>query len=485
VANKHPGNCRLRNQTESCKHSYRDLPNHQKAGFAGSILRQWRRETTPPGRFLEKCEDAWIEVPEIRAIRTIQVQLMRPDTNYSSFTAPNQDAPPIPGEGKLSTAPPAELSTEKPNPNGGVALYCTSMTHVPPPLERAEPCLEPPATALVVQDETRTQSLAAAHLESSRKPYAELPYQTSRESLTKAAPGGTATQLITLPENHRAELPGERQIENYADPSDDFSMGTSSSFRATAASLNSYTKTIRDQQKRRGEYQNMGTRLFGKANGVGDSYVSTGMTGRTSAAPGPTIHIPPRGIGSVYSPERNDVLCGRGGRVQSHSGNVQFHDLVQLRKVDYLSDKTKKLEKAHIAASIVRQIREMEPPGRFLKEDPDGSWYDIGKFPIVCIIPLLGNQRQTIQLSLAFHPSFHQATKRRLRRSGRPCGRTRRTISGTSSKAATTTSPSPACPLCPCRQLRRRRWVLPCRPAGEGRPVSDRAVATPTWSRRW
>ena len=44
----------------------------------------------------------------------------------------------------------------------------------------------------------------------------------------------------------------------------------------------------------------------------------------------------------------------------------------------YLDEKTKKLEKAHIAAQIVYMIRSMNPPGRFLKEDPDGSWWDIG-----------------------------------------------------------------------------------------------------------
>ena len=99
---------------------------------------------------------------------------------------------------------------------------------------------------------------------------------------------------------------------------------------------------------------------------------------KSTAQPRPSIHIPPRGIGPVYNPNVNDVLCGRGGRINAHAGNVQFRDLVASRKQDYLSDKTKKLEKAHIAASIVRQIREMQPSGRFLKEDADGSWFDIG-----------------------------------------------------------------------------------------------------------
>ena len=44
-----------------------------------------------------------------------------------------------------------------------------------------------------------------------------------------------------------------------------------------------------------------------------------------------------------------------------------------------MAKSTKKLEKAHIAAKIVSDIRSMEPGGRFLKEDRDtGLWFDIG-----------------------------------------------------------------------------------------------------------
>ena len=71
--------------------------------------------------------------------------------------------------------------------------------------------------------------------------------------------------------------------------------------------------------------------------------------------------------------------CGRGGRINSHEGNVQFRDIVSETKKDYLAKSTKKLEKAHIAAGVVQQIRNMEPPGRFLKEDADTAlWWDIG-----------------------------------------------------------------------------------------------------------
>ena len=99
---------------------------------------------------------------------------------------------------------------------------------------------------------------------------------------------------------------------------------------------------------------------------------------KSTAQPRPAIQIPARGIGPIYDPNNNDVLCGRGGRINAHTGNVRFRDIVVQRKKDYLSPTTKKLEKAHIAADIVRDIREKDPPGRFLKEDPDGSWYDIG-----------------------------------------------------------------------------------------------------------
>jgi hypothetical protein len=58
---------------------------------------------------------------------------------------------------------------------------------------------------------------------------------------------------------------------------------------------------------------------------------------------------------------------------------VKFRDVINNRKKEYLAPTTKKLEKAHIAAAIVNDVRAMDPPGRFLKEDRDtGLWFDIG-----------------------------------------------------------------------------------------------------------
>ncbi|GAX18901.1 hypothetical protein FisN_8Hh119 [Fistulifera solaris] len=97
-----------------------------------------------------------------------------------------------------------------------------------------------------------------------------------------------------------------------------------------------------------------------------------------SGPPRPEITVLPRSIGPIYHPSENDVLAGRGGRINSHIGNVRFRKLVAMHKADYISKSTKKFEKAHIAASIVQHIRHLNPPGRFLKEDPDGSWFEIG-----------------------------------------------------------------------------------------------------------
>lgn len=103
------------------------------------------------------------------------------------------------------------------------------------------------------------------------------------------------------------------------------------------------------------------------------------MGRKSTAQPRPKLIVPPRGIGPIVDPNENDVLCGRGGRINSHSGNIKFRDVINARKKEYLAPTTKKLEKAHIAAAIVYDIRAMDPPGRFLKEERDtGLWYDIG-----------------------------------------------------------------------------------------------------------
>ena len=84
----------------------------------------------------------------------------------------------------------------------------------------------------------------------------------------------------------------------------------------------------------------------------------------------------------IDTPNPNDVLCGRGGNINSHRGNEQFRAFVEKRKRVYLTARFKR-EKRLIASSIVNEIRAMDPPGRFLArmgslKDNNGYWYDIG-----------------------------------------------------------------------------------------------------------
>jgi hypothetical protein len=84
---------------------------------------------------------------------------------------------------------------------------------------------------------------------------------------------------------------------------------------------------------------------------------------------------------SVSTINDNDVLCGRGGTTNQHIGNRKFRTLVKQHQRSYL--KCKKKEKPAVASKIVKMIREMNPPGRFLKQVKSdgvshGVWCDIG-----------------------------------------------------------------------------------------------------------
>ena len=69
-----------------------------------------------------------------------------------------------------------------------------------------------------------------------------------------------------------------------------------------------------------------------------------------------------------------DVLCGRGGKANTHSGNVFFHQLVKKKKSSYLE--AHKANKKLVAKSIVDEIR--RKGGKFLKYDEHGNLADIG-----------------------------------------------------------------------------------------------------------
>ena len=94
----------------------------------------------------------------------------------------------------------------------------------------------------------------------------------------------------------------------------------------------------------------------------------------------PRVVVLPNHGGLISSLNDNDVLSGRGGRTNNHPGNIAFRNIVKGYRHEYLDPRTRKLEKAHVAARLVAQIRSMNPPGRFLKEDSEnrGMYVEIG-----------------------------------------------------------------------------------------------------------
>ena len=73
---------------------------------------------------------------------------------------------------------------------------------------------------------------------------------------------------------------------------------------------------------------------------------------------------------NITHPGPNDILLGRGGGTNQHSGNVKFRKLVATHKLRYLA--ATKADKPSVARDVVREWRSMDPPGRFLAK-VDGS----------------------------------------------------------------------------------------------------------------
>lgn len=79
----------------------------------------------------------------------------------------------------------------------------------------------------------------------------------------------------------------------------------------------------------------------------------------------------------IRHPEINDVLCGRGGNINKHPGNIAFRSYVSVHKNEYNLSTNKNI-KALISQSIVDTIHNLDPPGRFLIKDESthgGEWW--------------------------------------------------------------------------------------------------------------
>jgi hypothetical protein len=80
----------------------------------------------------------------------------------------------------------------------------------------------------------------------------------------------------------------------------------------------------------------------------------------------------------IIHPHEHDVLSGRGNFVNYHAGNEHFRALVRKHKLEYV--KCPKPQKGKFSRTIVDEVKNQIPPGRFLKQDGATKlWYDIGE----------------------------------------------------------------------------------------------------------
>jgi hypothetical protein len=79
----------------------------------------------------------------------------------------------------------------------------------------------------------------------------------------------------------------------------------------------------------------------------------------------------------IMEPHSNDILMGRGGKNNQHVGNERLRGLARLQCASYRQ--ASKKGKSVISRDLVRQVRMMNPPGRFLKRNADtGEFEDVG-----------------------------------------------------------------------------------------------------------
>ena len=65
-------------------------------------------------------------------------------------------------------------------------------------------------------------------------------------------------------------------------------------------------------------------------------------------------------------------MTGRGGAINSHIGNKTFREWVRVRKEEYNLAPCK-AEKAKVAKEVMDLVKSLDPPGRFLMQDPTCS----------------------------------------------------------------------------------------------------------------
>ena len=80
---------------------------------------------------------------------------------------------------------------------------------------------------------------------------------------------------------------------------------------------------------------------------------------------------------NISEPHAHDVLCGRGAGITKHAGNRRWRELIGRNRQRYTA--LPRNQRPIIAETIVKAVRSLNPPGRFLAKDAATQlWYDIG-----------------------------------------------------------------------------------------------------------
>jgi hypothetical protein len=113
----------------------------------------------------------------------------------------------------------------------------------------------------------------------------------------------------------------------------------------------------------------------GKDSDKNPGYVSGPSKSKVGTTP---QTLPPllRGKFVTKAPNCHDILCGRGNFVNNHVGNKNFREIVAMHKVLYVA--APKHSKPMFARKIIDAVHGLEPPGRFLAQEPSTKlWYEL------------------------------------------------------------------------------------------------------------
>ena len=113
-----------------------------------------------------------------------------------------------------------------------------------------------------------------------------------------------------------------------------------------------------------------------RKKGSSSSKTSSSSSSPPNKSTGGTYAYNTQGITTtrIQTPGINDVLCGRGGNVNSHSGNVKFRSIVAERKQEYNLTQIK-TEKSVICQEVIQCVHCLEPKGRFLQKPEGCNWW--------------------------------------------------------------------------------------------------------------